>query len=196
MPNWEKLNKELDNALENMSNDDWQKWYTKRNKMKAKLIKTNVNYLLEDDKGVIIASTSTKEGNNKLSKQNCDEIFGVTDVEKLAIEYDLYEKINFVGQTRAYKAGFNKAIELNKDKVFTLKDVKQAIFNFANYDRKTISELDRMDMAITFIQQPTEIEVEIETETKVWEFISNGEFESFEIIPKLDANGCLILKKI
>ena len=40
----------------------------------------------------------------------------------------------------------------------------------------------------------TEIEVEIETETKVWEFISNGEFESFEIIPKLDENGCLILK--
>jgi hypothetical protein len=33
-------------------------------------------------------------------------------------------------------------------------------------------------------------------ETKVWEFISNGEFESFEIIPKLDSKGCLILKKI
>ena len=43
--------------------------------MKSKLIKTEVNYLLENDKGVVIASTSTKEGNNKLSKQNCDNIF-------------------------------------------------------------------------------------------------------------------------
>ena len=29
--------------------------------MKAKLIKTEVNYILEDDKGVIIASTSLKK---------------------------------------------------------------------------------------------------------------------------------------
>jgi hypothetical protein len=48
--------------------------------MKGKLIKTEVNYLLEDDKGVVIASTSTKEGINGLTKQNCDEIFGVVDV--------------------------------------------------------------------------------------------------------------------
>ena len=166
--------------------------------MKAKLIKTNVNYLLEDDKGVIIASTSTKEGNNKLSKQNCDEIFGVTDVEKLAIEYDLYEKINFVGQTRAYKAGFNKAMELNKDKMFTLEQtIELAKILFSNpYKTSGKTPQELVDSYIKSLQQPTEIEVEIETETKVWEFISNGEFESFEIIPKLDANGCLILKKI
>jgi hypothetical protein len=29
--------------------------------MKAKLIKTEVNYILEDDKGVVIASTSLKK---------------------------------------------------------------------------------------------------------------------------------------
>ena len=47
-----------------------------------KLIKTEVNYLLKNEEGVIIASTSTKEGNNKLSKQNCDEIFwGLYDTE-------------------------------------------------------------------------------------------------------------------
>jgi hypothetical protein len=80
--------------------------------MKAKLIKTDVNYLLEDDKGVIIASTSTKEGNNKLSKQNCDEIFGVVDVEKLAKnEYlDGYDNTEIC--RTAFKDGFNKAIEL------------------------------------------------------------------------------------
>ena len=46
-----------------------------------KLIKTDVNYLLEDNKGVVIGSTSTKEI-NKLSKENCDEIFwGLYDTE-------------------------------------------------------------------------------------------------------------------
>ena len=164
--------------------------------MKRKLIKTEVNYYLYVD-GKIIASTEYVEGKQKLFKQNCDEIFGVVD----AIDV-VYKQVRngFDGVIDSFTEAFgkqciNKAMELNKDKVFTLRDVKQAIFNFANYDRKTISELDRMDMAIASIQQPTEIDVEIETETKVWEFISNGEFESFEIIPKLDENGCLILRK-
>ena len=164
--------------------------------MKGKLIKTDSNYYLYVD-GKIIASTEYVEGKQKLFKQNCDEIFGVVD----AIDV-VYKQVRngFDGVIDSFTEAFgkqciNKAMELNKDKVFTLRDVKQAIFNFANYDRKTISELDRMDMAIASIQQPTEIDVEIETETKVWEFISNGEFESFEIIPKLDENGCLILRK-
>jgi hypothetical protein len=160
--------------------------------MKAKLINTNVNYLLEDDKGVIIASTSTKEGNNKLSKQNCDEIFGVVNVEKLAIEYDLYEKINFVGQTRAYKAGLQKAMELNKDKLFTLKDIKKAMdwmmtqyFEF--HEQPTIG---RRDQYLESIQQPTEIEVEIVTVPA----LSNNGNVYYGDIPKLDSNRCLILK--
>jgi hypothetical protein len=76
--------------------------------MKAKLIKTDVNYLLEDSKGVVIGSTSTKEI-NKLSKQNCDEIFGVVDVEKLA-EESWGDKIS--SPYHSYIEGFNKAMEL------------------------------------------------------------------------------------
>jgi hypothetical protein len=168
--------------------------------MKAKLIKTNVNYLLEDDKGVIIASTSTKEGNNKLSKQNCDEIFGVVDVEKLAIEYDLYEKINFVGQTRAYKAGFNKAMELNKDKVFTLEDMMNCWNKALKFQvlRQTFGEY------IQSLQQPTEIEVEIVMRNSrtgnIVKHDSDLEWDEDGLcdraIPKLDSQGCLILKKI
>jgi hypothetical protein len=53
-----------------------------------KLIKTDVNYLLEDNKGVVIGSTSTKEI-NKLSKENCDEIFwGLYDTE-IEVEIEL-----------------------------------------------------------------------------------------------------------
>jgi hypothetical protein len=165
--------------------------------MKAKLINTNVNYLLEDDKGVIIASTSTKEGNNKLSKQNCDEIFGVVDVEKLATGYDLYEKINFVGQTRAYKAGLQKAMELNKDKLFTSEDIKKAMdwmmtqyFEF--HEQPTIG---RRDQYLESIQQPTEFEVEIEMEDVIQLKKRAGGITNM-CKPKLDSEGCLILKKI
>jgi hypothetical protein len=161
--------------------------------MKGKLIKTDVNYLLEDDKGVVIASTSTKEGINGLTKQNCDEIFGAVDVDKLAMGYDLYEKINFVGQTRAYIAGFNEAMELNKDKVFTLGDIRKA-YQQGEEDSYLKGGLTKTkeDNYIQSIQQPTEIDVEIVTE----------EFESYDEIlnavkkPILDSNGCLILKKL
>jgi len=167
--------------------------------MKAKLIKTEVNYLLEDDKGVIIASTSLKEGFNSLSTKNCDEIFGVVDVIDI-----VYKQVRrgFDGVIDSFTEAFgkqciNKAMELNKDKVFTLRDVKQAIFNFANYDRKTISELDRMDMAIESLHQPTEIEVEIEMDD-IWDGLDSTRIFPKEetSFPRLDPNGFLILKKI
>ena len=60
--------------------------------MKAKLIKTEINYLLENEEGVIIASTSIKKGISSLSKQNCDDIFGVVDDDEDVAED---EKINF-----------------------------------------------------------------------------------------------------
>ena len=148
----------------------------------------------------------------KLSKQNCDEIFGVTDVEKLAEEFvnDLQVASETVNRAvkLGYEEGFNKAMELNKDKVFTIEDMKKAIDKAKQgsvkethngYGRPTepIFVLDDLSYdEIIQSLQPTEIEVEIETETKVWEFISNGEFESFEIIPKLDETGCIILKMI
>ncbi len=42
--------------------------------MKAKLIKTEVNYILEDDKGVVIASTSLNKEGLSLSIKNCQVI--------------------------------------------------------------------------------------------------------------------------
>ena len=59
--------------------------------MKGKLIKENdYHYYLSID-GKIIADINAHPLSSinvsKLSKQNCDEIFGVVDVEKLAEEY-------------------------------------------------------------------------------------------------------------
>ena len=155
--------------------------------MKAKLIKTGSDYLLRDMGGDVLAITNGTTEGRKLSKQNCDDIFGVVDVEKLAIEYDLYEKINFVGQTRAYKAGFQKAMELNKDKLFTLEDM----MNCWNKALKFLVYKQTFGEYIQSIQQPTEIEVEIVTVPA----LSNNGNVYYGDIPKLDSQGCLILTK-
>jgi hypothetical protein len=192
--------------------------------MKGKLIKTDVNYLLEDDKGLVIASTSTKEGINGLSKQNCDEIFGVVDVEKLA-EYSVQE----VTESNAdfylrdvykefFKEGFNKAMELNKDKLFTLEDMKRAIDKAKQgsvkethngYGRPTERRFDLDDLSydeiIQSLQQPAEIEVEIEmicphpmdTYRCGLQYGCDGDGCNHpNQIPYLDSEGCLILKRI
>jgi hypothetical protein len=170
--------------------------------MKAKLIKTGSDYLLRDMGGNVLAITNGTTEGRKLSKQNCDEIFGVVDVEKLAIEYDLYEKINFVGQTRAYKAGFQKAMELNKDKLFTLEDM----MNCWNKALKFQDHKQTFGEYIQSIQQPTEMDVEIEMkkvfdETKVIGAVkgvkgSGDKITTYKKVTKLDPEGCLILKKI
>jgi polyhydroxyalkanoate synthesis regulator phasin len=150
--------------------------------MKALLIKENGTYFLKGD-GIPNPA--------KLNLDNCDEIFSslAVDVDKLADEECLDD---IYAVKRRYKKGFNKAMELQKDKLFTLEDM----FNlYAHIVKNGIISGEEANEYVQSLQQPTEIEVEIETETKVWEFISNGEFESFEIIPKLDENGCLILKK-
>ena len=188
-----------------------RKWmFNTKKEMKAKLIKTSKDYyhLVIEKSNYYYGHTSpefcelqNKDGSytHKLSLKNCDEIFGVVDVEKLAEDHPLEvsNASHGFGIKDGIIYGFNKAMELNKDKVFTLRDVKQAIFNFANYDRKTISELDRMDMAIASIQQPTEIEVWIEMDD-IWDGLDSTRIFPKEetSFPNLDPNGCLILKKI
>ena len=119
--------------------------------MKAKLIKRDIDYCLYNESEETIAASWANVTGKKLSQSNCDALFGVVDVEKLAekeyptfnLELNLTTSFNTLAQAPFIK-GFNKAMEL---------------------------------------YQPTEIDVEIVTETREW-------------IKKLDSNGCLILKKI
>jgi hypothetical protein len=184
--------------------------------MKAKLVKENdYHYYLTID-GKIIADTEAHPLSSinvsKLSKQNCDEIFGVVDVEKLADELKVgisYKEYDHLIK-RGIIVGFNKAMELNKDKLFTLNDMRKGIqFGEDNTDMDsfdTVISDKEVNEFIQSLQQPTEIEVEI-----VMGYVgecggNNGDgcFQDspghdcgcFEYIPKLDDNGCLILKKL
>jgi hypothetical protein len=166
--------------------------------MKAKLIKTENGYGLE---GVeIIAFYSSKRlvhNHYKLSKQNCDEIFGVVDVELMSDFYGAKAKgsVDFkLGSAQGFEDGFNKAIELSKDKVFTLEDM----FNlYAHIVKNGIISGEEANEFIQSLKQPTEIEVEIEMREDylMWKH-SDTEKMSDCLVPKLDSSGCLILKKL
>jgi MinD superfamily P-loop ATPase len=182
--------------------------------MKAILIKREDGYNLgiEQPQGRLLEATCSpsqqlilnKSGAStkyKLSKQNCDEIFGVID--------SFYESISKLNTS--YLKGFNKAMELNKDKQFTIEDMKRAFIagsNFTSPDEVVLNETfgQSMNRLIKSLQQPTEIEVEIEmekvvNETKVVGAIkgvkgSGDKITTYKSVPKLDADGCLILKKV
>ena len=168
--------------------------------MKGKLIKTDVNYILEDDKGVVIASTSLKRVEGlSLSLKNCQAIEGGYNLDELAMGYDLYENINFVGQMRAYKAGFQKALELMGDKIFTLDDM-YTVFIMGREGME-----DKMNRYVTRIHEPIEWDVEIEMICPHPEdtYVCGIQYGCDEDgcnhpnkIPLLDADGCLILKGI
>jgi hypothetical protein len=173
--------------------------------MKAKLIKERNYYDLyrinEDGKKVTFAST--QDYKQKLSKQNCDEIFGVVDVEKLAKE-ESYKAFSQTVWINGFKAGFNKAMELNKDKVFTLEDMKRAFSrgkDLTAEERFKFTEWEAFTKLVDSIQ-PTEIEVDIvEVEDdEVYSVTDNMKVahnKAFDgVLFKYDSEGCLILKKI
>ena len=170
--------------------------------MKAKLIKKDDGYNLaiEQPQGRLLEATCSpsqqlildKSGastKHKLSKQNCDSLFGVIDVEKLADDYFKSTNENSVLWRRIdFKEGFKKAMALNKDKMFTLEDVEEA---FAYGQLNQVHNQKYFSGSKTYIQslqQPTEIDVEIESKIA----IDGHTIFGYE----LDSEGCLILKKI
>jgi hypothetical protein len=158
--------------------------------MKAILIKTPEQlYKLKfyNNENMLACATAL------LSKQNCDEIFGVVDVDKWVKEKvdnrfnetDGYHKVVYV---EGLVEGFNKAMELNKDKVFTFEQMSVAY----NTNRSgTLFE----QLINSFGGQPTEIEVQIVMEEILQLKKRAGGFTNMGK-PKLDSEGCLILKKI
>jgi len=176
--------------------------------MKAKLIKNDIGYHLwlnlETKEQEHIASDNPIIDNwgvdlrkYKLSKQNCDEIFGVVDVEKLAKEVlPNDDTTGTLSKQKGFVIGFNKAIELNK--MFTLEDIRRAMSAGLSigYGRQFEIENKSIEIEayIQSLQQPTEIEVMIEMVKT-----PDAMFQFHDVpysTPKLDSEGCLIIKRI
>jgi hypothetical protein len=175
--------------------------------MKAKLIKKifsggGYEYILhlENEKSVH-AKSGVGHGWLKLSKQNCDEIFGVVDEDKKNLYY--YKQVmnpyetggqSYTAYEKGFIEGFNKAMELNKDKLFTVEELRYAFYTGMKHGSEGGIMFGKAlaDEYVQSLQQPTEIEVEIEMFTPAATYGHSGWHEE----PKLDENGCLILKKL
>jgi len=152
--------------------------------MKEQLVKREDRYDLYDSDGHKIASTLDGAG-NKLSLKNCLSIERGYDLEELAkTEYPIGEVWNeeeALIRELAFKKGFQKALELMGDKKFSEEDLMEA------YSR------GQTNSPIQSIQQ-TEWDVEIVTFTGD-DLKSVSEDWGKLGKPKLDADGCLILKR-
>lgn len=164
--------------------------------MKAKLIKLALHdgYRLDDENGLFIAST-LESSKNKLSLKNCEAIERGYDLDELADIYsheaceDMYEQEGLTGAEWGwetaldFKKGFQKALELMGDKKFSEKDIYEAFSLGERGDRFELGDL--LDS-----RQKTEWDVEIEMRP------ASLVYKTDEMLPKLDADECLILKLI
>ena len=159
--------------------------------MNEQLVKREDRYDLYDSDGHKIASTLDGAG-NKLSLKNCLSIERGYDLEELAkTEYPIGEVWNeeeALIRELAFKKGFQKALELMGDKKFSEEDINTA-YSTGYEDGKRNENF--WGQLIQSLQQ-TEWEVEVYTVPA----LSNNGNVYYGDIPKLDENGCLILKRI
>ena len=187
--------------------------------MKAKLIKDHTDYHLVDDKQFIIGTTDkvmlSCTDKQKLSLKNCQAIERGYDLDELAktIFPDKIFTINEEYETPidgfpyqwGFKVGFQKALELIGDKKFSEEDVKnifaKTLENAPSMESHTrmISDeqyrhsvMDELYDRITKSLQQTEWDVEIEMDAIPADRAPGG----WDRFPKLDADGCLILKPL
>jgi hypothetical protein len=133
--------------------------------MKALLVKKTQFWYNLYHNNVGIGSTHESLQGYKLSQENCDEIFGVVDVEKLAEK--IYPKdwtTKQISLKKGFIVGFEKALELNQHK-------------------------------LNYFKEPEMFEVEIEMVQSKSYKDKMGNVRTQKEFPKLDENGCLILKR-
>ena len=169
--------------------------------MKGKLHKMVSGYILSlngdiDDPYAIVNEELAKDYEwYKLSLKNCESIERGYDLDELAYDYSWNHQSDpkWGGTIDIFKAGFQKALEVNADKRFTLKEMVECWNRALEFQthKETLGEY------IKSLKQ-TEWDVEIIEEcldkncdgvNRKGECITTGK-------PKLDEEGCLILKKL
>lgn len=192
--------------------------------MKGKLHKMVSGYILSlngdiDDPYAIVNEELAKDHEwHRLSLKNCQAIELGYDLDELAKKYseNIYYKLEAdeefsgepLGVLHGFKDGFQKALEILGDKKFSEEDVRLMLVDMASFiatkELKDDWDLDVdnffrkrdffIDKQIQSLQQ-TEWEVEIVTFTED-DLKSVSEDWGKLGKPKLDKEGCLILKRI
>ena len=182
--------------------------------MLAKLYKTEKeNYVLVDptkgtyDDGYTLG-TSRESQYNKLSMKNCQTIENGYDLDELtnrAFDNMGYHSTVTPHEEKQFKLGyrvaFREALEVNSDKRFTLKEMVECwnrALEFQTY-KETLGEYIK-----SLRQNEWDVEVvmqKIKDETKIIGSVkgvkgSGSKITTYKSVPKLDADGCLILRRM
>ena len=175
--------------------------------MNAKLYKTEKeNYVLVDttkgtyDDGYMLG-TSRESQYNKLSIKNCEAIANGYDLDELAKSEAIKiseTEVRDEKLERIYKRGFQKALEILGDKKFSEKDLRTA-YGVGYLMKINPSEVYHETLnGLVQLLQKNEWGVEVVEEcldkncdgiNRKGECITTGK-------PKLDEEGCLILKRV
>ena len=172
--------------------------------MKAQLVKREDHWALYNEDGHKIASTL--DGcKSKLSVKNCEAIENGYDLDELSKnhaeeiyvrnEYDYNELANFENRKYNFEEGFQKALEILGDKKFSEEDVKRAMDVTLNYETKRDAESyqEKIDFLKSLKQTEWDVEVIMKSENMRYD---GGKQIEYDIVPKLDKNGNLILKRL
>jgi hypothetical protein len=145
-----------------------------------------------------------------LSKKNCDELFRVADFDideesaKILNKSDCVEEAikfsnanpNNDGAYLGFISGgifmVKCILKSNKFKRFTEEDIRNAVYEGVKIGRGTPFVVAATDAYIKSLQQPTEIEVEIVMDAIPADRAPGG----WDNFPKLDSEGCLILRRV
>jgi hypothetical protein len=141
-------------------------------------------------------ATTYESPYKKLSLKNCQAIANGYEFDELAREAcditDPYFKIGF-------NKGFQKALEILGDKKFSETELYRA-FLINSAGNNTTLENTFKEIVLPMFQQ-TEWDVEVEMENSLTNGYKNqpdnviGFIAEYKSVPKLDADGCLILKR-
>jgi hypothetical protein len=152
----------------------------------------------------LIDSLNVEEGSirYKLSLKNCQAIERGYDLDELAGEFTKDESYGGLSGDlyKGYIFGFQKALEILGDKKFSEEDVNTAYSTGyedgkrnENFYRQLIQSLQQTEWDVIILEEPIDLA-----------FYENGNRfpidanlpDRFKYKPLLDADGCLILKRI
>ena len=158
--------------------------------MNAELVKRQDRWDLYGEDGSKLASSAPNPF-KRLSIKNCESIANGYDLDELADEYATGKSSSDVfknAHQKDFTKGFQKALSILGDKKFSELDMRIAYDAGCN----NIDADDNINFQDTINSlQQTEWDVEVEMVSIPADRAPNG----WDISPKIDTNGCLILRR-
>ena len=176
--------------------------------MDAKLVLDEKYYYLEvqhERIGKMVVGSSDHELSRivnqpfKLSTKNCEAIKNGYDLDELAINH-AEGNDNYITAENSFKVGVETILEILGHKKFSEDDLSDILVRFLNDIKKMKYRGNEVSIINQLLQslQPKEWDVEIvmESNLHIGEVIDESYPKDFPLErPKLDANGCIILKR-